>query len=296
MVQSLCRNICETNMNWLKEVVTPKIKSFLGTNSSVEDKLWTKCPSCERMIYAKELEENLMVCGYCSHHMYLPVRARLEFVFDEKKYEQIDIVKVKDDPIKYRDTKRYIDRLKDYRTKTGEAEAIIAAQGTIGGHVATVFAMDFAFMGGSMGLSVGKTIAKVAQIARETQSALIGFTASGGARMQEGMLSLMQMPATIAAITQLKEAGLPYINVFTNPTTGGVLASFATLGDIHISEPNALIGFAGARVIEKTIKQKLPEGFQRAEFLKAHGLIDTIVHRHNLPSTLKLILDYTMRK
>ena len=283
-------------MNWLKEVVTPKIKSFLGTNSSVEDKLWTKCPSCEHMIYAKELEENLMVCGYCSHHMYLPVKTRLEFVFDEKKYEQIDIVKVKDDPIKYRDTKRYIDRLKDSRTKTGEAEAIIAARGTIGAKDAVVFVMDFAFMGGSMGLSVGKTIAKVAQIARETHSALIGFTASGGARMQEGMLSLMQMPATIAAITQLKEAGLPYINVFTNPTTGGVLASFATLGDIHISEPNALIGFAGARVIEKTIKQKLPEGFQRAEFLKEHGLIDIIVHRHNLPVVLKLILDYTMRK
>ena len=283
-------------MNWLKEVVTPKIKSFLGANSSVEDKLWTKCPSCERMIYAKELEENLMVCGYCSHHMYLPVKARLEFVFDDKQYEQIDIVKVKDDPIKYRDTKRYIDRLKDSRAKTEEAEAIIAARGTIGAKDAVVFVMDFAFMGGSMGLSVGKTIAKIANIARETQSALIGFTASGGARMQEGMLSLMQMPATIAAITQLKEAGLPYINVFTNPTTGGVLASFATLGDIHISEPNALIGFAGARVIEKTIKQKLPEGFQRAEFLKEHGLIDIIVHRHNLPIVLKSILDYTMRK
>lgn len=281
-------------MSWLSEVVTPKIKSFLGTNSNIEENLWTKCPSCERMIYSKELEENLMVCGYCSHHLYLPVQARFELVFDEKKYEKLKIVRVKDDPIKYKDTRRYIDRLKDARAKTGEEEAISIARGKIGGKSAVVFVMNFAFMGGSMGLSVGKSIAKASQIARETNSALIGFTASGGARMQEGMISLMQMPATVCAITQLKEVGLPYINVFTHPTTGGVFASFATLGDIHIAEPNALIGFAGARVIEKTIKQKLPEGFQKAEFLRDHGLIDMIVHRHNLPETLRLILDYTM--
>ena len=282
-------------MSWISEVVTPKIKSFLGGPSSVEENLWTKCQSCERMIYSKELEENLMVCGYCSHHMYLPVKLRFNFIFDEKQYDKIDIVKIKDDPIKYKDTKRYTDRLKDAREKTGESEAIALAKGKIGGKDAVVFVMNFAFMGGSMGLSVGKSIVKASQIARETNSALIGFTASGGARMQEGMLSLMQMPATVCAITQLKKAGLPYINVFTNPTTGGVFASFATLGDIHIAEPNALIGFAGARVIEKTIKQKLPEGFQRAEFLKEHGLIDMIVHRHNLPEKLRLILDYTMR-
>ena len=283
-------------MSWLTEVVTPKIKSFLGSNSNVEENLWTKCPSCERMLYSKELEDNLMVCGYCSHHLYLPAKVRFESIFDEKKYEEIAIVKTKDDPIRYRDTKRYTDRLKEARAKTGDFDAISIAKGKIGDRNAVVFVMNFAFMGGSMGISVGKSIIKSAQIASETNSALIGFTASGGARMQEGMLSLMQMPATIAAITQLKEAGLPYINVFTNPTTGGVLASFATLGDIHIAEPNALIGFAGARVIEKTIKQQLPEGFQRAEFLRKHGLLDMVVHRHDLPETLRLILDYTMRK
>lgn len=283
-------------MSWLTEVVTPKIKSFLGSNSNVEENLWTKCPSCERMLYSKELEDNLMVCGYCSHHLYLPAKVRFESIFDEKKYEEIAIVKTKDDPIRYRDTKRYTDRLKEARAKTGDFDAISIAKGKIGDRNAVVFVMNFAFMGGSMGISVGKSIIKSAQIASETNSALIGFTASGGARMQEGMLSLMQMPATIAAITQLKEAGLPYINVFTNPTTGGVLASFATLGDIHIAEPNALIGFAGARVIEKTIKQQLPEGFQRAEFLRKHGLMDKVVHRHDLPETLRLILDYTMRK
>ncbi|MBQ3945891.1 MAG: acetyl-CoA carboxylase carboxyltransferase subunit beta [Alphaproteobacteria bacterium] len=283
-------------MSWLTEVVTPKIKSFLGSNSNVEENLWTKCPSCERMLYSKELEDNLMVCGYCSHHLYLPAKVRFESIFDEKKYEEIAIVKTKDDPIRYRDTKRYTDRLKEARAKTGDFDAISIAKGKIGDRNAVVFVMNFAFMGGSLGISVGKSIIKSAQIASETNSALIGFTASGGARMQEGMLSLMQMPATIAAITQLKEAGLPYINVFTNPTTGGVLASFATLGDIHIAEPNALIGFAGARVIEKTIKQQLPEGFQRAEFLRKHGLLDMVVHRHNLPETLRLILDYTMRQ
>lgn len=281
-------------MSWLTEVVTPKIKSFLGSNSNVEENLWTKCPSCERMIYSKELEENLMVCGYCSHHLYLPAKRRFDTIFDNKEYEEIEIVKTKDDPIHYKDIKRYTDRLKEARAKTGDFDAISIAKGQIGGKNAVVFVMNFAFMGGSMGLSVGKSIIKSAHIAYETHSALIGFTASGGARMQEGMLSLMQMPATIAAITQLKETGLPYINVFTNPTTGGVLASFATLGDIHISEPNALIGFAGARVIEKTIKQQLPEGFQRSEFLQEHGLLDMIVHRHNLPETLRLLLDYTM--
>lgn len=282
-------------VSWLTEIVTPKIKSFLGSNSNVEDNLWTKCPSCEKMIYSKELEENLMVCGYCSHHMYLPIKMRFETIFDDKIYDEIEIVKTKDDPIRYKDTKRYTDRLRDARAKTGDFDAISIAKGKIEGKDAIVFVMNFAFMGGSMGLALGKSIIKAAKIARETNSALIGFTASGGARMQEGMLSLMQMPATIAAITRLKETGLPYINVFTNPTTGGVFASFATLGDIHISEPNALIGFAGARVIEKTIKQKLPEGFQRAEFLRDHGLIDMVVHRHNLPEVLRSILDYTMK-
>lgn len=281
-------------MNWLRDVVTPKIKSFLGATSTIEENLWTKCPSCERMVYTKELEENLMVCGYCSYHFRLSDKLRLESIFDDRKYDEIETVKVKDDPIKYKDTKRYVDRLKDARAKTGKTDAILIAKGLIGGKPAVVFIMDFSFMGGSMGLAVGKSIAKAAAAAIDSRSALIGFTASGGARMQEGMLSLMQMPATVAAITQLKEERLPYINVFTNPTTGGVLASFSVLGDIHISEPGSLIGFAGARVIEKTIKQKLPDGFQKAEFLKDHGLIDIIVNRHDLPEMLRRVLDYTM--
>lgn len=281
-------------MNWLKDFVTPKIKAFIGTSSNIDENLWTKCPSCERMIYTKELENNLMVCGYCSHHFSISNKARFESIFDNKDFEEINIVSIKDDPLKYKDLKRYTDRLKDSRQKTGKQEAISIAKGKIKGNLAIVFIMNFAFMGGSMGLAVGKSIIKAAKIATNESAALIGFSASGGARMQEGMLSLMQMPATIAALCELKEKKLPYINVFTNPTTGGVMASFAVLGDIHIAEPKALIGFAGARVIEKTIKQKLPEGFQKAEFLKDHGLIDMIVNRHNLADKLGTILNYTM--
>ncbi len=283
-------------MNWLKDFVTPKIKAFIGASSNIDENLWTKCPSCERMIYTKELESNLMVCGYCSHHFGISSKARFESIFDDKAFENLDIVAIKDDPIKYKDLKKYTDRLKESRQKTGTQEAISIAKGKIKGNSAVVFIMNFAFMGGSMGLAVGKSIIKAAKIAINERAALIGFTASGGARMQEGMLSLMQMPATIAALCELKEQKLPYINVFTNPTTGGVMASFAVLGDIHIAEPKALIGFAGARVIEKTIKQKLPEGFQRSEFLKDHGLIDMIVSRHNLAEKLGNILNYTMEK
>lgn len=281
-------------MNWLKDFVTPKIKAFIGATSNIDENLWTKCPSCERMIYSKELENNLMVCGYCSHHFPISNKMRFESIFDEKKYEEIATVAIKDDPLKYKDLKRYSDRLKDARQKTGSQEAISVARGKIKGNDAVVFIMNFAFMGGSMGLAVGKSIVKAAKIAINERAALIGFTASGGARMQEGMLSLMQMPATIAALCELRENRLPYINVFTNPTTGGVMASFAVLGDIHIAEPKALIGFAGARVIEKTIKQKLPEGFQRAEFLKDHGIIDMIVPRHKLADKLGSVLNYLM--
>ena len=213
-------------MNWLRDVVTPKIKAFIGVSSKIEENLWTKCPSCDRMIYTKELEDNMMICGYCSHHFYMPDKARFESLFDDKKYEEIEIVKIKDDPIKYKDTKKYADRLKEARQKTNKTDAISIAKGSIGGNPTVVFVMDFSFMGGSMGLSVGKSIVKAAMAAVESNSALIGFTASGGARMQEGMLSLMQMPSTIAALCQLKEAGLPFINVFSNPTTSGGFSSF----------------------------------------------------------------------
>ncbi|MDR1234087.1 MAG: acetyl-CoA carboxylase, carboxyltransferase subunit beta [Holosporales bacterium] len=281
-------------MSWLKDFVTPKIKAIIGGTSNDEAVSWTKCPSCEKLIYNAELAENYMVCNNCNHHFQISGKARFALVFDDQKYTEIPTVKIKDDPIKFRDTKKYHDRLKEARQATGDQDAILVACGNIGNLPAVVFSMNFAFMGGSMGLAVGKTISLAAETAIKNRAALIGFTASGGARMQEGMFSLMQMPATIASICTLKEYGLPYINVFTHPTTGGVLASFAMLGDIHISEPNALIGFAGARVIEKTIKHKLPDGFQRSEFLKDHGMIDMIVSRGNIPEILRGVLDYTI--
>jgi acetyl-CoA carboxylase carboxyl transferase subunit beta len=283
-------------MNWLRDVVTPKIKAFMNQSTSIGDNLWTKCPGCDRMVYTKELEDNMMVCGYCSHHFYFPIAKRLESIFDEKKYTKIPTVRVKDDPLKYKDVKKYVDRLKDARQKTKQNDAIVIASGKVAGRNAVVFVMDFAFMGGSMGLAVGKSIIKSVDMAINNNAALIGVTASGGARMQEGILSLMQMPATIAALCKLKEAGLPYINIFTNPTTGGVLASFAMLGDVHIAESGALIGFTGARVVEKTMKQKLPAGFQKSEFQKEHGMIDIVTSRQNLTEKLGLILSYTMKK
>lgn len=281
-------------MSWLRDFVTPKIKAFMGA-SQIEDNLWTKCPACDKMLYSKELAENNKVCPYCNHHFPVDANFRFDQLFDNKKYEKIEIVKIKDDPLKFKDVKKYPDRLKAARQKTGNFDAISIAFGNVSEIPCVCFVMDFSFMGGSMGLSVGKSIVKAISLAVEKNAALIGFTASGGARMQEGIFSLMQMPATIAALCELKEAKLPYINVFTHPTTGGVLASFSMLGDIHIAEPKALIGFAGATVIEKTIKHKLPAGFQRSEFLKEHGMIDIISSRKDLPKTIQSVLSYLMR-
>lgn len=282
-------------MNWLKDIVTPKIKAFLGgRNSSISDTLWTKCPSCEKMLYTTDLKNNLMVCSDCNYHLKLSTKERLMSLFDNNKYEEISLVQVKDDPLKFKDLKKYTDRLKDARNKTNLYDAASIGSGFISSVPAVVFVMDFGFMGGSMGLCIGQSFIKAVKLAIDSKSAFISVTASGGARMQEGILSLMQMPSTISALCYLKEAELPYVNIFTHPTTGGVLASFATLGDIHIAEPGALIGFAGARVIEKTIKKTLPEGFQRSEFLKNHGLIDIIVHRHQLKEKLGQILKYMM--
>jgi acetyl-CoA carboxylase carboxyl transferase subunit beta len=233
-----------------------------------------------------------MVCGFCSHHFPISAQDRFQTLFDDGVYQEIPSEAVRDDPLKFKDVKRYVDRLKEARAKTSKQDAVSIASGKIGTIPAVVFGLDFAFLGGSMGVAVGKTFTKAIDLAISNKAAFIGFTASGGARMQEGILSLMQMPATVASICDLKEAKLPYINVFTNPTTGGVLASFAMLGDVHIAEPKALIGFAGARVIEQTMKRKLPEGFQRAEFLKDHGMIDMIVHRHQLTEKIRLLLDY----
>jgi acetyl-CoA carboxylase carboxyl transferase subunit beta len=248
------------------------------------------------MIFHRELEAALNVCTHCGHHMRLPAAKRLEMLFDDGVYETVELPSLKGDPLRFRDRKRYSDRLKDMRNATGENDALIVAQGKMGGHDAIVAVMNFDFMAGSMGLAVGKGLLTAARLAVLREAPLIVVTASGGARMQEGILSLMQMPRTVIAVDEVKEAGLPYLTVLTDPTTGGVTASFAMLGDIAIAEPGAVIGFAGARVIEETIHEKLPEGFQRAEYLLEHGMIDRVVHRRQLRDELLRLIDLLMNR
>ena len=243
------------------------------------------------MIYNKDLVANNMVCPECSHHMRLNAKQRLELMFDNGAYELVELPKTPADPLKFRDSKRYADRLRDAKSKTGRDDAIMVAHGSIDGVKTVIAAFDFSFMGGSMGIAVGEGIVTAARLAVAQEAALIVVPASGGARMQEGILSLMQMPRTVIASQQVREAGLPYIVVFTDPTTGGVSASFAMLGDVHIAETGAQIGFAGARVIEETMRQTLPDGFQRAEFLHSHGMVDLVVHRKDLKATLGRILN-----
>ncbi len=276
-------------MSWLDRV--RKKIPFIARRES-PDNLWHKCPSCQQMIFAREYEENLSVCPKCGHHGRIGPDARFDQLFDNGVYTPLPSPQVREDPLKFRDTKRYSDRIKDARSKTGEQDALINARGTIEGFRAVVGVQDFAFMGGSMGLAVGAAFVAGVQAAIADKCPYIIFTAAGGARMQEGILSLMQMPRTTVAIAQLREAGLPYIVVMTDPTTGGVTASYAMLGDIQISEPGALIGFAGQRVIEQTIREKLPEGFQRAEYLLDHGMLDMVVTRHNLRAELARLIDY----
>jgi acetyl-CoA carboxylase carboxyl transferase subunit beta len=255
------------------------------------DNLWHKCRQCSAMIFTREWEENLFVCPRCDHHDRIGPRPRFAQILDAG-YTILPPPQVKEDPLKFRDSKRYTDRLKQARTATGESDALMNARGTIDGHRAVVGVQDFAFMGGSMGMAVGAAFVDGARAAIADRAPYVIFTAAGGARMQEGILSLMQMPRTTVAISELKEAGLPYIVVLTDPTTGGVTASYAMLGDVQIAEPGALIGFAGARVIESTIREKLPEGFQRAEYLLAHGMIDMVVHRKALRERLAQVIDY----
>ncbi len=275
-------------MSWLTRV-RQKIP-FLPKRETPEE-LWSKCPQCGAMIFTKEYEENLWVCPTCGHHGRIGPRQRFGFLLDPG-YTELPAPQVREDPLKFRDQRRYTDRLKTARQKTGESDAMMNARGTIEGRWAVVGVQDFAFMGGSMGLGVGAAFVAGARAAIEEKSAYIVFTAAGGARMQEGILSLMQMPKTTVAIAELKEAGIPYIVVLTDPTTGGVTASYAMLGDIQIAEPGALIGFAGQRVIESTIREKLPEGFQRAEYLLDHGMIDMVTHRKDLRQRLGQLLDY----
>ncbi|AHJ63901.1 Acetyl-coenzyme A carboxylase carboxyl transferase subunit beta [Granulibacter bethesdensis] len=279
-------------MSWLTEYVRPKIRTLLGRRD-VPDNLWVQCPACQQMIFARDLEKNQRVCTHCDHHMRGTALERLKWTLDEG-YTRIELPKAPQDPLRFRDSKRYTDRLRDAREKTHLDDAIVVAHGTIEGQKAVVAAMAFEFMGGSMGAAVGEGIVAAAQLAVLQKAPFIIFTASGGARMQEAAISLMQMPRTTIATRMVKEAGLPFIVVLTDPTTGGVTASFAMLGDIQIAEPKALIGFAGARVIEDTTREKLPEGFQRAEFLLEHGIVDMVVRRADMRATLSRVIALLM--
>jgi acetyl-CoA carboxylase carboxyl transferase subunit beta len=276
-------------MSWLTNFVRPKIRALVR-KTDVPENLWDKCPGCGQMIFHRDLEANLRVCPQCSHHMRIEVKKRLELLFDGGAYERAELPRVEFDPLKFRDRKRYSDRLKEAQSKTEEQDAIIVAHGLVGGIKMVVAAFNFDFMGGSMGAAVGEGLVAASDLAVKERAALIAIPASGGARMQEGILSLMQMPRTVIAVDRVKEAGLPFIVLLTDPTTGGVSASFAMLGDIHMSEPGAQIGFAGARVIEETIREKLPEGFQRAEYLLDHGIIDLVVARKDLAKELSKIV------
>jgi acetyl-CoA carboxylase carboxyl transferase subunit beta len=277
-------------MSWLTNFVRPKLRALVR-KPDVPDNLWYKCPQCGQMIFHRELEAALSVCPHCGYHMRLTATRRLELLFDEGKYSRIELPRSEPDPLKFRDTKRYSDRLREAQAKTGEQDAIIVAHGTMGGLPAVIAVFNFEFMGGSMGSAVGDGLIAAARLAVLQEAPLIVIPASGGARMQEGIISLMQMPRSIIAVDEVKEAGLPYIVLLTDPTTGGVSASFAMLGDIAIAEPGAVIGFAGARVIEETIREKLPEGFQRAEYLREHGIVDMVVRRGELRETLIRLVD-----
>ncbi len=277
-------------MNWIRKVVRPKIRALVKSKD-VPDNMWQKCPGCDGMLFHRDLKKNLNVCYHCDHHLKMPIMERLDTMFDDGNYDIADLPAPKADPLKFKDSKKYPDRLKAARAKTGRDDAIVVANGSMGGMMTVVAGFDGDFVGGSMGMAVGNGLIKAAELAVENKAPLIIITSSGGARMQEGILSLMQMPRGTIAIEMVKEAGLPYVVLLTHPTTGGVSASFAMLGDVHIAEPGALIGFAGPRVIKDTIREELPEGFQTAEYLKDHGMVDMVVPREDLRDTLIKLFD-----
>ena len=272
-------------MNWISNVVRPKIRSFLNRREPPEN-LWIKCPETGQLVFYKDVEANQFVIPGSDYNMRMGATARLKSMFDNETWFDIAIPEVPLDPLKFRDERRYTDRLKDARSKTGTNDAIKLGYGRLDGLPAVIGVQDFDFMGGSLGMAAGEALVKGLETAVGKGTPFIMFAASGGARMQEGILSLMQLPRTTVAVQMLREACKPYIVVLTNPVTGGVTASYAMLGDVHIAEPGALIGFAGPRVIEQTIREKLPEGFQRAEYLREHGMVDMVVHRHRLRATL----------
>lgn len=282
-------------MNWITNYVRPRINS-LFSRRDVPENLWTKCPECGTMLFHRELAENLQVCTNCGHHLPITPRDRFAALFDNGIFKDVPVPEPITDPLQFRDQKKYPERLKAAQKSTGEKEAMLVAEGEVGRTPIVAAAQDFSFMAGSMGMYVGNAIVAAAERAVELKRPLVLFSAAGGARMQEGILSLMQMPRTTVAVEMLKEAGLPYIVVLTHPTTGGVTASYAMLGDVQIAEPNALICFAGPRVIEQTIREKLPEGFQRAEYLLEHGMLDRVTKRGDLREELITILRMMMRQ
>ncbi len=278
-------------MNWLTNFVKPKLTSLVK-RKDVPEKLWNNCLSCGNMIHHKDLNENLRVCSNCDYHFRMSAEDRIKLFFKENEYNEIELDKISDDPLNFSDKKKYKDRLKEYRNKTKREDAFILVQGKIYDKEIITGLMNFEFMGGSMGRSVGGAIVKGAKLAVEKKLPYIIITSSGGARMQEGIVSLMQMPRTVAAVEMLNENNIPYIVILTEPTTGGVTASFAMLGDITIAEKGATIGFAGKRVIQDTIREELPMDFQKAEYLKEHGMVDIVSHRKNLKEIVYKVLQH----
>ena len=276
-------------MNWISNYVRPKINSLFSRREMPEN-LWTKCPECGTMLFHREVTDNLNVCTNCDHHMAITPRERFEALFDLGAFTEVKVPEPIADPLHFRDQKKYPDRMRAAQKTTGEKEAMLVVEGDVGKTRIVAVGQDFSFMGGSMGMYVGNAILAAAQRAIELRCPMVLFSAAGGARMQEGILSLMQMPRSTVAVQMLKDAGLPYVVVLTHPTTGGVTASYAMLGDVQIAEPNSLICFAGPRVIEQTIREKLPEGFQRAEYLRDHGMLDRVTHRKQLRDELISIL------
>jgi acetyl-CoA carboxylase carboxyl transferase subunit beta len=284
-------------MNWLTNFVRPRIKSLMGAvKSATPENLWRKCPACGEMIFHRDLISAQYVCPQCGHHMRIGPPERFAGIFDAGSYEELIPPEVATDPLRFRDEKRYADRLRDARSKTGRIDALVAARGTLDGLPVMVAVQPFDFLGGSLGMAVGEALVNAMQSAVEESRPFILFVASGGARMQEGVLSLMQMPRVTIAVDMLRDAGLPYIVVLTDPTTGGVSASYAMLGDVHIAEPGALIGFAGQRVTANAVREQLPEGYQRAEYLLAHGMIDMVVHRHQMRETLSRLAHLLLKR
>jgi acetyl-CoA carboxylase carboxyl transferase subunit beta len=284
-------------MNWLTNFVRPRIKSLIGAvKSATPDNLWRKCPACGEMIFHRDLAHALFVCPQCGHHMRIGPAERFAQVLDGGVFEELIPPEVAADPLRFRDEKRYSDRLRDARQKTGRIDGLAAARGALDGLPVMVAVQAFDFMGGSLGMGVGEALVNSMQAAVEESRPYVLFVASGGARMQEGVLSLMQMPRVTIAVDMLRDAGLPYIVVLTDPTTGGVSASYAMLGDLHIAEPGALIGFAGQRVTANAVREQLPEGYQRAEYLLQHGMIDMVVNRKEMRATLSKVIHLLMKR